>query len=91
MEIKKNFKSTDSLYGVPPLHFENMTYYEAIEEKIKLVRKNIEILTSLLDVRNEHYAEINQQIIECKKAEIFNQQLLDEYKKYKKAEKNGYL
>ena len=85
----KNFKSTESLYGVEPEYFENMMYFQAIEEKAKLAKKRINEINEKLDYRlpDNEYQELNEQLGLCEKAREFNEKLLDEYK-WKK-DKNG--
>ena len=78
----KNFKSTQSLYGVKPCYFEGMNYFEAIERKIELVREHIKIINGQLDYRlpDDEYQELNEQLRLCEKALEFNERLLDEYR-----------
>jgi ABC-type Fe2+-enterobactin transport system substrate-binding protein len=80
----KNFKSTKSLYGVEPFHFENMTYFQAVKEKIKLAEKRINELVYHTEKTKDNYNEINEQINQCLKAKEFNKALLSEYLKNKK-------
>ena len=78
----KNFKSTESLYGVKPCYFESMNYFDAIERKIELVREHIKIINGQLDYRlpDDEYQELNEQLRLCEKALEFNERLLDEYR-----------
>jgi len=78
----KNFKSTKSLYGVEAEYFENMMYFQAVEEKAKLAKKRINEINEQLDYRlpDDEYQELNEQLVECEKAREFNEKLLDEYK-----------
>ena len=78
----KNFKSTKNLYGVGPEYFENMMYFEAIKEKIKLAKKRIDEINEQLDYRlpDDEYQELNEQLVECEKAREFNEKLLNEYR-----------
>jgi len=78
----KNFKSTKSLYGVEPEYFEEMMYFEAIEEKVKLAKKRINEINEKLDYKlpDNEYQELNEQLVECEKAREFNEKLLEEYK-----------
>ena len=86
--MKNNFKSTKSLYGVEPKYFENMKYFEAIEEKAKLSKKRIDEINEKLDYRlpDDEYQELNEQLVECEKATEFNERLIKEYK-WKKEKK----
>ena len=78
----KNFKSTKTLYGVKPEYFEEMIYFQAIEEKAKLAKKRINEINENLDYKlpDNEYQELNEQLIECEKAREFNEKLLEEYK-----------
>ena len=78
----KNFKSTKNLYGVSPEYFEDMMYFQAIEEKIKLLKKRIDEINETLDYRmpDDEYQELNEQLVECEKAREFNEKLLNEYR-----------
>ena len=78
----KNFKSTESLYGVKPCYFEEMNYFEAIEKKIELAKEQIKTINEQLDYRlpDDEYQELNEQLVECEKALEFNERLLDEYR-----------
>ena len=78
----KNFKSTESLYGVKPCYFEGMNYFEAIEKKIELAKEQIKTINEQLDYRlpDDEYQELNEQLVECEKALEFNERLLDEYR-----------
>ena len=81
----ENFKSTKSLYGVSPKFFENMTYFQAVKEKIKLAQKRIDEINKQLNYRlpEDEYKNLNRQLVECKKAKEFNERLLEEYKREK--------
>ena len=78
----KNFKSTESLYGVPACYFEKMSYFEAVEQKIELAKKRINQINSQVDYKmpGTEYRSLNRQINECQKALRFNEYLLSEYK-----------
>ena len=78
----KNFKSTESLYGVKPCYFEGMNYFEAIEKKIELAKLRINLINELIDytLPEDKYKELNRQLNECEKALEFNERLLDEYR-----------
>jgi len=78
----KNFKSTKNLYGVSPEYFEDMMYFQAIEEKAKLAKKRINEINEQLDYRlpDDEYQELNEQLVECEKAKEFNEKLLNEYR-----------
>lgn len=78
----KDFKSTQSLYGVEPYYFEHMMYFQAIEEKVKLAKKRIKEINSKIDYKlpDEEYKELCRQLNECEKAKEFNKTLLKEYK-----------
>ena len=78
----KNFKSTESLYGVNPCYFEGMSYFEAIEKKIELAKLRINLINGLIDytLPEDKYKELNRQLNECEKAKRFNEMLLEEYK-----------
>ena len=78
----KNFKNTKSLYGVEPEYFENMKYFEAIEEKAKLAKKRINEINEKIDYKlpDYEYQELNEQLVECEKAREFNEKLLEEHK-----------
>jgi predicted nuclease with TOPRIM domain len=79
--LKRNFKSTESLYGVKPSHFEKMTYFEAVKEKIRLAKKRINELVYHTEKTKDNYNEVNEQINQCLKAKEFNKDLLNEYLK----------
>ncbi len=81
--MKNNFKSTQSLYGVEPEYFKDMKYFEAIEKKIVLADFRINLLNKRINYKMDEdtYKELNEQLVECKKARDFNQKLLDEMKK----------
>ena len=78
----KNFKSTQSLYGVNPCYFEGMSYFEAIKKKIGLAKERIKLINKHIDYRlpDDEYQGLNEQLVECEKALEFNERLLDEYK-----------
>ena len=78
----RNFKSTKSLYGVEPEYFEEMKYFEAIEEKAKLAKKRIAKINKELDYKlpDDEYQELNEQLRLCEKAREFNERLLEEYR-----------
>jgi hypothetical protein len=82
--FKRDFKSTESLYGVKPSYFEKMTYFEAVKEKIRLAKKRINELVYHTKKTKKNYNEINEQINQCLKAKEFNENLLNEYLKNKK-------
>ena len=79
----KNFKSTESLYGVKPCVFENLMYFEALELKVKLAKKKISEINEEIDYNlpSDEYKALNMQLNECEKAKRFNEMLLEEYKK----------
>jgi len=81
MERIKNFKSTFSLYGVEPVYFKDMLYYEAINEKIRLSKIKINEINDELDysLPEDEYNILNHQLRLIEKALDFNEQLLDEY------------
>ena len=78
----KNFKSTQSLYGVNPCYFEGMSYFEAIKKKIELAKERIKSINEKIDYRlpDDEYKALNMQLNECEKAKSFNEMLLEEYK-----------
>ena len=78
----KNFKSTEALYGVSACYFENLSYFDAIAEKIKLSQKKISEINSTVDYKmpDTEYRDLNRQINECQKALSFNNNLINEYK-----------
>ena len=80
-----NFKSTQSLYGVSPGHFEGKEYFEALKEKINLGNKMIKELNNKIDYRlpENEYKELIRQLNACQKAVEFNETMLLEYKIYK--------
>ena len=79
----KNFKSTKSLYGVGPEYFEEMKYFKAIREKVKLAKKKIKKINEMIDYNlpEVKYKDLCRQLNECERAREFNQRLLDEYKR----------
>ena len=85
MEIIRNFKSTFSLYGVKPIYFKDMLYYEAINEKIRLSKIKIKKINDELDYNlpEDEYKILNHQLRLIEKALKFNELLLDEYKRNK--------
>ena len=78
----KNFKSTQSLYGVSPKHFEGKEYFEALREKVELGNKMIRKINSQIDYRlpEDEYKDLIRQLNACQKAVNFNEDLLLEYK-----------
>ena len=90
LRMKKNFKSTKSLYGVEPKHFENMKYFEALQEKRCLAAKRIKEVVEKLDCKMpyEEYVTLNTQLRMCEKAFRFNTELIEESKKMKKGVEN---
>ena len=78
----KNFKSTQSLYGVEPCYFENMNYFDAIKKKVELAKLKINLINGLIDYNlpDEQYRDLCKQLNECDKALKFNEMLLQEYK-----------
>jgi hypothetical protein len=87
----KDFKTTKDIYGVTPEYFENMNYFDAIKEKIRLVDERIKEINKKIDYRlpNEKYRKLCYQLMKLEKAKKFNQMLLMEYK-ITKRKKNDF-
>ena len=86
----KNFKSTQSLYGVKPEYFEEMMYFEAVSMKIVLAKEQIKTINEKLDYRlpYEEYIRLNTQLRMCEKAFRFNTELLRECEGERKRSSN---
>jgi len=80
--MKNKFKSTVDLYGVNPSYFEEMKYYEAISNKVDLVRSMISNLQTRIDNTSDWDKSklLEDRLTQCYKALKFNSKLLDEYK-----------
>ena len=87
----KNFKSTQSLYGVSPGYFEGKGYFEALKEKVRLGNEMIKELNNKIDYHlpENEYKELIGQLNACQKAVNFNETLLLEYKIYKDRKDNN--
>ena len=65
---------TKDLYGVEPEHFKDMSWIEALEERIKLAKKRkFHLVRELGDIHNPLILKIDKAILWC-------QQGLDEFK-----------
>ena len=56
---------TEKLYGVKPSHFDGMTFYEALEERIRLAKKHLFDEVRNGQNRQDRVREINKAIEWC--------------------------
>jgi hypothetical protein len=84
--MKRGFKTTEYIYGVAPTYFDNMGYYEAIEEKIRLCKEAIEQLEPRISYKLSKvtYERMTAELTEKYEALQFNESLLKERKMYDK-------
>ncbi len=84
-------KTTLELYGVNPDHFDHMTYWTAVKEKVTLSEKMMKTIhdkTSTMTYGSEEYDELYEIYKTTEKAKEYNKDLLFERKKYAKSKKN---
>jgi len=79
-EFKKEIYSSKYLYSVDGSYFRNMSYKEAIKEKIRLGKELLERLSNIICdmdiIGNDSYNVINERIVNVKKAIEHNEMLL---------------
>ncbi len=77
--------STKELYRVEPSHFDHMTYWEALREKVKLseiVMKQIHDEASGMTYGSTEYDKLYEIYQTTNKGKVFNQDLINERKKH---------
>ena len=81
--LKKETYSSKYLYGVPGNYFKDMSYIEAIKEKIRLGKELIKNLSEIIcdtdfinGVYSSDYSIINERLINVQKAIEYNKLLL---------------
>ncbi len=79
-EFKKEIYSSKYLYSVDGSYFKDMSYKEAIKEKIRLGKELLERLSNIICdmdiIGNDSYNVINERIVNVKKAIEHNEMLL---------------
>ncbi len=79
-KFKKEIYSSKYLYSVDGSYFKDMSYKEAIEEKIRLGKELLERLSNIICdmdiIGNDSYNVINERIVNVKKAIEHNEMLL---------------
>ncbi len=84
-------KSTKELYRVNPDHFDHMTYWEALKEKIALSEKVMKMIhqeATEMIYGSKEYDELYEIYKTTEKAKIYNSKLIFERKKYAKNKTN---
>ncbi len=85
-------KATTDIYRVKPTHFDHMTYWEALREKIKLAdisMKAIHDEASTLTYGCAEYDRLFDIYQTASESKRFNEFLLNERKQYAKNKKDG--
>jgi len=77
IDSAKSRKSSETLYGVSPCHFANLTYKGALLEKIRLGK------LLLKDLMKDEFWYMNKRVDIVDQAISFNHFLLDEIKQCK--------
>jgi len=80
-------KTTLELYGVEPDHFDHMTYWTALKEKIKLsteMMKTIHDEASTMTYGSEKHDQAYETYKTTQRAKKYNQELIKERKRYAK-------
>ncbi len=84
-------KTTLELYNVESNHFDFMTYWTALKEKIKLSKrmmKTIHDKTSTMTYGSEEYDRLYEIYKATEKAKSYNESLLAERKQYDENKNN---